>query len=81
MNVFDQAWHWLTTSDNWWTTTEVTASFIWRGCISRSPPISVFFAAVIGLSIGITLGHFRRGGALVTLLANAHPGRSDARRS
>ena len=32
--------------------------------------ISVFFGALIGLAVGITLGHFRRGAALVTLLAN-----------
>lgn len=70
MNVFDQAWHWLTTGSNWvdndsgdgilhlaWLHIEIAAE-------------AVIIGAVIGLSIGITLGHFRRGAALVTLLAN-----------
>ena len=33
--------------------------------------ISMVLAAAVSLPIGIALGHFRRGGPLVTLLANA----------
>lgn len=70
MNVFDQAWHWLTTSDNWSRNTNNNGvlELAWEHI--QIAAISVFFAALIGLSVGITLGHLRRGGAVVTLLAN-----------
>jgi osmoprotectant transport system permease protein len=70
MNVFDQAWHWLTTSNHWSRNTNNNGvlELAWEHI--QIAAISVFFAAVIGLTVGITLGHFRRGGAIVTLLAN-----------
>ena len=70
MNVFDQAWHWITTSNNW-TGNDSSAGVLtlaWEHI--QIAFWSVLIGAAIGLSIGITLGHLRRGGALVTLLAN-----------
>jgi osmoprotectant transport system permease protein len=70
MNVFAQAWHWLTTSDHWSRNTNNSGILQLAWAHIQIAAISVFFAAAIGLSLGITLGHFRRGGAIVTLLAN-----------
>ena len=70
MNVFDQAWHWLTTSSNW-TSNDQNAGILqlaWEHV--QIAFWSVLIGAAIGLAVGITLGHLRRGGALVTLLAN-----------
>jgi osmoprotectant transport system permease protein len=70
MNVFDQAWHWLTTSSNWSGNDQGDGIFHLAWLHIQIAAISVFFGAVIGLGIGIPLGHFRRGGAFVTVLAN-----------
>ncbi len=71
MNVFDQGWHWITTADHWTGSSDGSDGILhlaWEHI--QIAAIAVFFGAVIGLTIGISLGHFRRGAAFVTLLAN-----------
>jgi osmoprotectant transport system permease protein len=70
MNVFDQAWHWLTTSSHWTSNDQGDGilSLAWQHI--QIAFWSLLIGAAIGLTIGIMLGHWRRGGAVVTLLAN-----------
>ena len=73
MNVFVQAWHWLTTSGHWSRNTDNSGvlQLAWEHI--QIAAVSVFFAAVIGLSVGITLGHYRRGGAIVDTVVTRKP--------
>ena len=70
MNVFGAGLHWLNDLRATGARDRAIRILSWPGA-HRDRRISMVLAAAISLPIGITLGHFRRGGALVTLLANA----------
>ncbi len=68
MSVFGKAIDWLGDRANWRGGTGIVHlawSHLWVTILS------LLIAAAISLPIGVALGHFRRGGPAVTLLANA----------
>jgi osmoprotectant transport system permease protein len=69
-NVFIGAWHWLTTGDNWFHNSENDGVIPLAWAHIQIAFWAVLIGAVIGLTIGVALGHFRRGAAFVTVLAN-----------
>lgn len=69
-NVFIGAWHWLTTGDNWRANSENDGILPLAWAHIQIAAWSLLIGAAIGLTIGVALGHFRRGAAFVTVLAN-----------
>lgn len=68
MNLFVDAWHFLTTAGNWSGPTgigERILEHLWYSLLT------VLLSAAIALPIGLPIGHTRRGSALIVGFANA----------
>jgi osmoprotectant transport system permease protein len=68
VSIASEAWHWLTTASHYRGGDGVPARLVEHASITGE---TLLIAGVIALPLGIVLGHYRRGGLLVTGLANA----------
>lgn len=67
MNVLSDAWGWLTTSANWHGSDGIPTRFLEHFEYSLE---AVLIGALIAFPLGLLTGHIKRGGLLVTALAN-----------
>jgi osmoprotectant transport system permease protein len=67
VNVLSQAWGWLTTSANWSGSDGIPTRFVQHFEYSVE---AVIIGALIAFPLGLLTGHTKRGGPLVTSLAN-----------
>jgi osmoprotectant transport system permease protein len=67
VNVLSQAWGWLTTSANWSGSDGIPTRFLEHFEYSVE---AVLIGALIAFPLGLLTGHVKRGGLLVTSLAN-----------
>ncbi|MCM6775824.1 ABC transporter permease [Nocardia sp. CDC159] len=68
MNLFIDAWHYLTTAANWGGHTGIQQRLLEHLWYSF---LAVALSAAIALPIGLVIGHTRRGGGLIVGFANA----------
>jgi osmoprotectant transport system permease protein len=68
VSIPEQVWSWLTTASNYQGSSGVPARFVQHAGLAGA---SLLIAAAIALPLGVLLGHGRRGGLVVTSLANA----------
>jgi osmoprotectant transport system permease protein len=68
MSIPSQVWDWLTTASNYHGASGVPARLAQHAGLSGS---ALLITAVFALPLGVILGHIRRGGLLVTSVANA----------
>lgn len=67
MNVLNQTWAWLTTASNWHGSDGIPIRFLQHFEYSVE---AVLIGALIAFPLGLLTGHTKRGGLLVTALAN-----------
>ncbi len=68
MNLFIDAWHYLTTSENWGGPAGIDQRILEHLWYSF---LAVALSAAIALPIGLIIGHTRRGGGVIVGFANA----------
>ncbi|MGY2062851.1 ABC transporter permease subunit, partial [Nocardia gipuzkoensis] len=68
MNLFIDAWHYLTTSANWGGRAGIEQRILEHLWYSF---LAVALSAAIALPIGLVIGHTRRGGGVIVGFANA----------
>jgi osmoprotectant transport system permease protein len=68
MSFFSYAWDWVTTSANWQGSDSIPQQFVAHLGYSGLP---LLIAALIGIPVGVVIGHTGRGAVIVVNVANA----------